>query len=107
MLEYKVHKSSRPYIKFPMFLHTSSVAHSIYIIYSACFIAGGMAQVREDIEASNRDARWEFNRGVLFERTGAMADVCGDLADMVETLDSYHQFLGPELKSVTGDPQVS
>lgn len=69
-------------------------------------------QVREEIELSGRDnpdntiARWEFNRSVLFERTNSMAETCGELASMIETLDSYYQFLGPELRAVTGDPQA-
>eukprot|EP00884_Botryococcus_braunii_P017522 jgi/Botrbrau1/4453/Bobra.0348s0039.1 len=63
-------------------------------------------KVREQIELSDRDARWEFSRGILFERTNSMAEICGDLAEMVETLDSYYHFLGPELKAVTGDPQA-
>ena len=34
-------------------------------------------------------------------------DVCSDLTDMVEVIDDFHKFLGPELKAVTGDTQVS
>ena len=34
-------------------------------------------------------------------------DVCSDLTDMVEVVDDFHKFLGPELKAVTGDTQVS
>lgn len=69
-------------------------------------------QVREEIEVSGRDnpdnatARWEFNRSVLFERTNSMAETCGELASMIETLDSYYHFLSPELRAVTGDPQA-
>ncbi len=33
-------------------------------------------------------------------------DVCSDLTDMVEVIDDFHKFLGPELKAVTGDTQV-
>ena len=107
-------------------------------------------QVREKIEISGRDARWEFSKQMLFERTNFMVsacgftqdplrlvsnmrvccwalslwkaswqfdcrcsclmpvqvDVCSDLTDMVEVIDDFHKFLGPELKAVTGDTQV-
>eukprot|EP00898_Chlorokybus_atmophyticus_P006649 jgi/Chlat1/6986/Chrsp56S00523 len=62
-------------------------------------------QVREKIEISGRDARWEFDRKRLFERTSYMAGICGDLRQMVEVVDDFHKFLGPELKAVTGDAQ--
>jgi dynein heavy chain len=61
--------------------------------------------VRERIEASGRDARWEFDRKRLFERTTYMASVCADLRRVVEVVDDFKRFLGPELKAVTGDPQ--
>ena len=63
-------------------------------------------QVREKIEVSGRDARWEFSKPMLFERTNYMADICSDLSEMVEIVDDFHKFLGPELKAVTGDTQV-
>ncbi len=62
--------------------------------------------VREKIETSNRGARWEFSKQLLFERTNYMADICTDLGDMVDVVDDFHKFLGPELKAVTGDSQV-
>ena len=64
-------------------------------------------QVREKIEVSGRDARWEFSKPMLFERTNYMAEICSDLSEMVEIVDDFHKFLGPELKAVTGDSQVS
>ncbi len=36
--------------------------------------------VRERIEASGRDARWEFSKTMLFARSSYMASVCADLA---------------------------
>ena len=60
-------------------------------------------QVREKIELSGRDARWEFDRKRLFERTDYMAVICGDLKNQVEVMDDFHKFLGPQLKAVTGD----
>jgi hypothetical protein len=32
--------------------------------------------------------------------------VCGELARMVEAVDDFRQFLGPELQAVTGDRGV-
>ena len=64
-------------------------------------------QVREKIEISGRDARWEFSKPMLFERTNYMSEICSDLNEMVEIVDDFHKFLGPELKAVTGDSQVA
>jgi dynein heavy chain len=58
--------------------------------------------VREKIESSGRDARWEFSKATLFARSNYMADVCGQLIEMVEIVDDFFKFLGPELKAVTG-----
>lgn len=63
-------------------------------------------QVRESIEAAGRDARWEFSKAALFERTQHMTEVCACLAGMVDTVAGLYQFMGPQLKAVTGDPQV-
>ena len=63
-------------------------------------------QVRENIEATGRDARWEFSKAALFERTQHMAEACACLAGMVETVAGLYQFMGPQLKAVTGDPQA-
>jgi hypothetical protein len=60
-------------------------------------------QVRERIETSGRDARWEFNKGTLFSCSNYMAEVCGNLMEMVEVVDDFFKFLGPELKAVTGE----
>ena len=62
-------------------------------------------QVREKIEMSGRDARWEFPKQMLFARTNYMAEICTDLIEMVEIVDDFFKFLGPELKAVTGDTQ--
>jgi hypothetical protein len=59
-------------------------------------------QVREKIEMSGRDARWEFPKQLLFSRTNYMAEICTDLIEMVEIVDDFFKFLGPELKAVTG-----
>lgn len=61
-----------------------------------------LPQVREKIEASGRDARWEFSKATLFARSNYMAEVCGQLSEIVEVVDDFFKFLGPELKAVTG-----
>ncbi|CAD7704507.1 unnamed protein product [Ostreobium quekettii] len=73
-----------------------SVLEHWYLVYM---------QVREKIEMSGRDARWEFPKNLLFQKTNYMADICRDLAEMVEVVDDFFKFLGPELKAVTGDTQ--
>ena len=59
--------------------------------------------MREVIEQSGTDHRWEFDRKRLFDRTNYMARVCKDVAEIAETLDQFDKFLGPELADVTGD----
>ena len=39
---------------------------------------------------------------MLFERTAHMALVCADLMEMVDIVDDFFKFLGPELKAVIG-----
>ncbi|MCO5597848.1 hypothetical protein L7F22_051932 [Adiantum nelumboides] len=60
-------------------------------------------QVRERIEVGGRDPRWEFDRKRLFERTTYMSSICADLLTIVEVVNDFLNFLGPELKAVTGD----
>ncbi|XP_071826175.1 dynein axonemal heavy chain 10-like isoform X2 [Apostichopus japonicus] len=62
-------------------------------------------EVRAKIEASGRDARWEFDRKRLFERTDYMATICQDIYNVAQVLEEFYNIFGPELKSVTGDPQ--
>jgi hypothetical protein len=64
-------------------------------------------QTRESIEVGGRDARWEFSKTLLFERTNLAARVCSDIRHMVASISGLRQFLGPELKAVTGDITVS
>ncbi|XP_027269695.1 dynein heavy chain 10, axonemal isoform X2 [Cricetulus griseus] len=61
--------------------------------------------IRAKIEASGREARWEFDRKRLFERTDYMASICQDLADVLQVLEEFYNIFGPELKAVTGDPK--
>ena len=41
-------------------------------------------EVREKIETSGRDSRWEFDRKKLFERTEYMSSICQDLYDVAQ-----------------------
>jgi len=62
-------------------------------------------KVREKIEQSGRDQRWEFDRKRLFERTDYMVACCNHIYDVAQVLEDFHNILGPELKAVTGDSQ--
>ncbi|XP_054851851.1 dynein axonemal heavy chain 10 [Eublepharis macularius] len=61
--------------------------------------------IRAKIEASGRDARWEFDRKRLFEKTDYMASICQDLYDVLQVIQEFYNIFGPELKAVTGDPK--
>lgn len=61
--------------------------------------------VRERIEQSGRDQRWEFDRKRLFEQTNYMAARCADLYEIAEVMEQFYSIFGPELKAITGDPQ--
>ncbi|XP_049721902.1 dynein axonemal heavy chain 10 isoform X2 [Elephas maximus indicus] len=61
--------------------------------------------VRAKIEASGREARWEFDRKRLFERTDYMATICQDLYNVLQVIEEFYNIFGPELKAVTGDPK--
>ena len=63
-------------------------------------------RVRERIELSGQHARWEFPKNLIFERTGHIGSILKELRFMVETVDDFFKFLGPELKAVTGDTEV-
>ncbi|KAJ3359470.1 Dynein heavy chain 10, axonemal, partial [Kappamyces sp. JEL0680] len=63
-------------------------------------------KVRERIEQSGRDQRWEFDRRKLFEHTNYMSLRCGDLFEIAEVMDQFYSIFGAELKAVTGDPQA-
>lgn len=59
--------------------------------------------MRDSIEVGGRDARWEFSKGLLFERTNHSAAVCTNLKSMVLGVSALRSFLSPDLKAVTGD----
>ena len=47
-------------------------------------------EVRARIEASGRDARWEFDRKRLFERTDYMAKICEDIYEIAQVNTVIH-----------------
>ena len=59
--------------------------------------------MREKIEQSGTDRRWEFNRQKLFDQSGYMQKICEHLLEVATTIQQFTHFLGPELKAVTGD----
>ena len=46
-------------------------------------------EVRAKIEESGRDARWEFDRKRLFEKTDYMATICQDIYDVAQVSFSF------------------
>ena len=44
-----------------------------------------------------------FDRKLLFGETDYMAEICANLLEIIDALDQFQKFLGPELKAVTGD----
>lgn len=63
-------------------------------------------QVRDKIEQSGRDQRWEFDRKKLFDVTNYMALQCADLFEIAKVMEQFYSIFGAELKSVTGDPEA-
>ncbi len=59
--------------------------------------------MREKIETSGRDQRWEFDKRRLFDRTNYMAMRCSDIIEASQALDHFNNIMGPQLKAVTGD----
>lgn len=62
--------------------------------------------VRKRIEDSDRDDRWEFDRGLLFGETSHIASICSDLCDLADVLQQFRCIFSDELKQVTDNPEV-
>ena len=63
-------------------------------------------RIREKIfNSKSRDARWEFGKASLFDRTQYMAERCADLFDVGQIVSHFRNILGSKLKAVTGDAQ--
>ncbi len=60
-------------------------------------------RMRKRIEDSGSDHRWEFDRKALFSKTDYMSEICGNILEIIEAIEHFRVFLGPELKAVTGD----
>lgn len=58
---------------------------------------------RKKIEETGSDHRWEFDRKALFGKTDYMGEICDNILEIVNAIDHFRVFLGPELKAVTGD----
>ncbi|KAI5616269.1 dynein heavy chain 10, axonemal [Silurus asotus] len=69
--------------------------------WKSCYFA-----VREVIEKSARESRWEFDRKKLFEKTDYMVSVCQDLHDILQTLEDFSKIFGSEMKEVTGEAKL-
>uniref|UniRef100_A0A673VC35 Dynein axonemal heavy chain 10 n=1 Tax=Suricata suricatta TaxID=37032 RepID=A0A673VC35_SURSU len=80
--------------------HKTSEARNTLLTWKKAYL-----DTRAKIEASGREARWEFDRKRLFERTDYMAAICQDLCDVLQVLEEFYNIFGPELKAVTGDPK--
>ncbi|KAF0872101.1 DYH10 protein, partial [Crocuta crocuta] len=80
--------------------HKTSEARNTLLTWKKAYF-----DTRAKIEASGREARWEFDRKRLFERTDYMATICQDLCDILQVLEEFYNIFGPELKAVTGDPK--
>ena len=46
-------------------------------------------EVRKRIEQSGRDARWEFDRKKLFDRSDYIAQICNDIHSVAQVLYMY------------------
>lgn len=83
-------------------LTTPNLPLSLLIIAEAKSLAESWSEhyftVRDRIEQSGRDQRWEFDRKKLFEQTNYMALRCGDLVEVVDVMCQFLSIFGPELK---------
>lgn len=62
-------------------------------------------RVREKIEQSGRDSRWEFDRKKLFQKTDYQAVICSEIIKISDVLEEFYNIFGPDLKAVTGEPK--
>ncbi|KAI3386976.1 hypothetical protein SNEBB_002464 [Seison nebaliae] len=60
-------------------------------------------RVRQEIEQSGRDARWEFDRKRLFQTSDYIIVICNDLYQIADTQQEFYNIFGSELKAVTGE----
>ncbi|TPP59989.1 Dynein heavy chain 10 axonemal [Fasciola gigantica] len=60
---------------------------------------------RAEIEVKGRDARWEFDKKILFAQTDYIQSICADIREVASVLQAFSNIFGPELKSVTREPK--
>jgi dynein heavy chain len=77
----------------------SSEARLMLETWKKCYL-----EVREKIEQSGRDTRWEFDRKRLFEHSDHIAQVCKDICKIAQIIEEFRNIFGAELKAVTGNP---
>eukprot|EP01135_Chromosphaera_perkinsii_P009070 Nk52_evm1s1607 gene=Nk52_evmTU1s1607 len=75
------------------------LASSIMKIWKESYL-----EVRERIEASGRDQRWEFDRKRLFDSTDNIRSRCLDINRIVGVIEQLRIIFGPELRAVASDP---
>ena len=71
---YLSYRDSLPEIK-----HKASEARRMLDTWKQAYL-----DVRKKIEQSGRDARWEFDRKKLFERSDYITQICSDIYDVVQ-----------------------
>ena len=59
--------------------HKATEAKKTLVLWKRAYF-----ETRAKIEASGREARWEFDRKRLFERTDYMASICQDLSNILQ-----------------------
>ena len=74
MCVYLSYRDSLPEIK-----HKASEARRMLDTWKQAYL-----DVRKKIEQSGRDARWEFDRKMLFERSDYITQICSDIHDVVQ-----------------------
>jgi len=68
-----------------MIKQKASDAHDMLLAWKTAY-----QEVRKKIEQSGRDARWEFDRKKLFERSDHIAQVCKDICGIVQVCTYIH-----------------
>ena len=63
----------------PEIKHKASEARRMLDTWKQAYL-----DVRKKIEQSGRDARWEFDRKKLFERSDYITQICSDIHDVVQ-----------------------
>ena len=57
-------------------------------------------EVRKRIEQSGRDARWEFDRKKLFDRSDYIAQICNDIHSVAQVCTHVYMYTQPIISSL-------